>query len=405
MSKSESTSSRPIVTCPATFSNRHQVGLLAAMICLMNGQRWRSSLLPLRFPVRLKGWQGYAPLESLSADITNILKFIDEKASTFSPSVAEAYRARMLKELGPILDDAQPKMTLQGAPITEAEVQAQPFLRSVVQEESPSLNVASLRNWRSGLGERMKTPGAATTNDASQAELRSLYGKASEDIEAALPSDGLAQVKDYNRWYATESNVRKDVERTFFGKKDSSATARAILSADEGQLQQLRHVVGEEAFDQLRAGALREMLRGKNGFSPSVASTRFSDGRTSMQPQARDFLFSGQERGVKDIADALEGSRTFTNTSNTAGTYNTLQALGLGAGALASLPATATAAAIPYGLAKAVTSPNNINALIERAFNPIAVQPGNMFNAATAPVRESYEDMLRRHGVKITLGK
>lgn len=347
----------------------------------------------------------YAPLGQLSASLDNILQFIDAKASTYSPAVAEAYRARMLKELGPILDDATPRLAIQGKPITQSELQAQPYLQKMATEEPGGLNVASLRDWRRRIGERMDNPGTATTSDATQAELSTLYSNASKDIESALPPEGLAQVQGYNKWYSGESGIRKNVEDVFFGKKDSTATAKAILAADADQLAQLRHVVGDEVFNQLRASALKELSRGTHGLSPASALTKLSDGRTSIQPQVKDALFIGQDAPVRDIANALQGSRTFTNTSNTAGAMHTLQALGLGAGGVMSLPAAAGAAVAPYAAAKAVTSPTAINALIDRAFNNISVQPGNMLNSLSNPAKESYADMLRRYGVNITLGQ
>lgn len=249
------------------------------------------------------------------------------------------------------------------SPSTEAELQAQPFLRKMVQEEPASLNVASLRDWRGGIGERMKAQGAATTNDATQAELRALYGNASKDIEAALPPEILQSLHDYNQWYSQGKNTMRDVEKAFFGNKDATSTAKSILSADAAQLAQLRNIVGEDVFRQIQAGAIREMSRGAKGFSPAVASTKLSSGKTALQPKVQEALFGGEADQLRGLSDALQGSRTFTNTSNTAGASHVLQALGLGAGGIISLPAAAAAAAMPYGAARAVTSPRLINKL------------------------------------------
>lgn len=60
-SRSESTSSRPIVMCPATFSHSTQAGRTLSTTWRMTGQRWRSSAAPWRLPAREKGWQGYPP--------------------------------------------------------------------------------------------------------------------------------------------------------------------------------------------------------------------------------------------------------------------------------------------------------------------------------------------------------
>lgn len=311
----------------------------------------------------------YGPVNQLPAKIDNLQGYIDSTASQFSPEVAAAYRARMGKELGPVAADAQPRLSLQGAPISAAEVEAQPFLRNMVQEVPGGLNVASLRNWKSGIGERMDNPGVATINDATEAELRQLYGNASKDIEAALPPEALEKLHNYNAWYSQNIRDMEDVQKAFFSgnsKDPAAATARAILTADAGQLEKLRKVVGPEVFAQLQAGALREISRGQYGMSPASAATKLANGKNSMNPQAREMLFGGDMMPVRDVAQSLKESRAFTNTSNTAGASHalrTLQGVALGAGGMVNLPAALAAAGIPYATARSVTSPRVINAL------------------------------------------
>lgn len=312
----------------------------------------------------------YGPVNQLPAKIDNLQDYIDLTASQFSPEVAAAYRARMGKELGPVAADAQPRLTLQGAPISSAEVEAQPFLRNVVEEVPGGLNVASLRNWKGGIGERMDNPGVATINDATEAELRQLYGNASKDIEAALPPDALEKLHNYNAWYSQNIRDMEDVQKAFFSgnsKDPAAATARAILTADAGKLEKLRKVVGPEVFAQLQASALREISRGQRGMSPASAATKLSEGRTAMNPQAREMLFGGDMMPVRDVANALQGARALTNTSNTAGASHVLNAASLGGAGLAAWahnPAMVLGSLMtPYVLARGVTSPRVINAL------------------------------------------
>lgn len=348
----------------------------------------------------------YEPLGQLSAELTSIMQYIDDTAARFSPAVGDAYRSRMLKELGAMVEDAQPKMTLQGAPITEAELQAQPFLRGMVEATPSELNVESLRRFRTGINERIDNPLTATTADVNQGELRQLSAAAKRDIEAAIPPDELGQVQEYNRWYAQQKQMRDEVERVFFGNRDSTATAKAILTADADQLNMLRSAVGDDEFNRLRAGALQELSRGQQGVSPAYTAKALGGGRGGLQEPARQALFGGEEAQAQAIAQALAESRNAMNTSNTAGANAVAQLLGMGAGGVLNLPLTAIGASVPYGVSRAVTSPRNIERLINRALNPLQVNPGMLASPAANVARqtqESFSDMLSRYGIATSL--
>ena len=346
----------------------------------------------------------YAPLGQLSAELNNVMGFIDEQAARFSPEVAKAYRQRMLRELGSVAADAEKKIVVGGTPVSAEELASQPYLARMAEEVPGELNVASLRDWRSVVGERMKQQGTATTGDATQGELRQLYGQATKDIEAALPPEDLQSVTDYNRWYSQNKQLQSDVEKTFFGNRDATATAKAVLTADADQLANLLKVVGPESFDKIRAGALREVSRGQEGFSPSYAQKALSGGRGGMQDPAREALFRGEESPVLKIARALAESKNAMNTSNTGGVNAAAQLLGMGAGGILNMPLTAASAAIPYGVSRAVTSPSFLESAMSRALGqvqgpPIGAMAAPMMQGATQQP-DTFRELLNKHGIK-----
>lgn len=316
----------------------------------------------------------YEPIGQFSAELTNVMQYIEDTAAKLSPAMRDAFRENMLRELGSVVDDAS-----KGA-----------------------LNVESLRRFGKLINRKIESPPTATTADVVQGELQQLSAAAKRDIEAALPPNELAQVREYNKWYTQQKDIRDEVERVFFAKRDSTATAKAILTADADQLNMLRSAVGDAEFDRLRAGALQELSRGPQGASPAYTAKALGGGRGGLQQPAQQALFGGEEAQARAIAQALAESRNAMNTSNTAGANAVAQLLGMGAGGVLNLPLTAIGASVPYGVSRAVTSPKNIERLITRALNPLQVSPA-MLAAPAANViqqaQEPFEAMLERYGI------
>ena len=335
----------------------------------------------------------YSSREQLPAKLDNVMEFIDEQAARVNEGSASAAetRQKLLNQLGPMVEDVQGRLTINGLPITEVELQAQPYLRRYVTEEPGKLNIASVRKHRGIIDDKIKKPNTASPGDPSNWEMKQLSAALKKDIEAALSPEDYAKIQDYNKWYSEGSGLRNSVDDVFFGKKmDDTAIAQAILKADAKQLEQLRAVIGDEAFNRLRGGALQEVTRGRYGPSSDVAARMFSEGKTAIQPEARQVLFDGADKNIGDVAKALQESRTFTNTSNTANANNltSLARLLLGgtAGyAFGGIPAALGVIAGPYATARAMTSRRLIDSAIRRALNPKAVHWGNMAGNMTSP--------------------
>lgn len=296
--------------------------------------------------------QVYRLAEQLPAQLDNTMGQIDAGAERFSPTVGADYRQSALSQLGGIVPDWS----------------------------NNQLNIASLRREAQRVGERMKAAPTANTGGAAQFELKSLYNSLKQDIAASLPDAVRGKVDKYNQWYAGQKSLRNEVDNTFF-RGDSEATARAILSAERGQLEKLRRVVGPQGFNQLRAAALEQISRGGGPAgnaglaSPAELLKKLGQGRQSMSGRVQDYLFGGEGQNLRAVAQALAESRLATNTSNTAGALSNLQALGWGAGGLANLPFAASAAGGIYGLGRAVTSPRAIKALGRWGQTPMQLTP------------------------------
>ena len=155
--------------------------------------------------------------------------------------------------------------------------------------------------------------------------------------------------------------------------------------------------MGPEAFDSIRAGALREASRGADGFSPAYTQKALSGGRGGIGEPARDVLFGGEESGVLRLARALAESKNSMNTSNTGGVNAAAQLLGMGAGGIINLPLTAIGSAVPYGVSRAITSPAMLNSVLSRALGQTAGKPiGAMFSPAMQAVLGTELDKNRR---------
>lgn len=319
----------------------------------------------------------YKQLEQNTASLDNVLAMVDNNAARLSPSAGEAYRQRIYAELGPLLEDARPSLTLQGKPVPKDILQEAPYLAGKIQQSDPALNVATLRDFRGNVGAKMKAEPTANTAGANQGELKQLYGELAKDIEAALPPEGQQKVSQYNQWYATQKNMRDSVDKTFFGTRDSTATAKAILSADQSQLAELRAVVGDEAFNELRAGALRQISTGgTDAISSTVLSTKLGEGTRSMQPQVRDYLFGEHGKNLGDMARALNESKAFINRSNTANAaFLGGQGALLGVG-LPTAPLSTAGTAVGLNMiARGMTNPRTINSLIRASERQVQGSP------------------------------
>lgn len=308
----------------------------------------------------------YRPAEQLPARLENTLGLIDENAARLGGETGAGYRQGMIEDLGPVYRDAQPTYSLQGQPITQAEIAAQPFLAPMAQEVAPVLRVAALRDKAREVGSRMKAAPTADTKGVPQFNLGNLYGALKRDIDAALPESLRGQVGAYNKWVSQQKGLRQSVDDVFFKGKDNVSTAKSISTAEGAQLDRLRQVVGDEGFNQLRAAALDLMARdASGGVSAARLASSLGNGRQAVPQRAQELLFSGEAQNLRAVADALKSSSLFRNTSNTAGANDVLSLIRRfgsgGAGyALGGVPGIAVSGGMSNLLARGLTSPAQI---------------------------------------------
>lgn len=288
----------------------------------------------------------YGPIGRFPANLKQTENVIQQEVGDLSPAAREAAEGRWRGPLKDILKD----------------------------NDSGALNIATVRQARSKVGEAMSAPPTANTADAGERELKRLYAGLSKDIEQAVPAAHRQTIADYNRFYSHGKNIREGTDKTFFGKKDDSAMATAFGAADSAQLQQLREVIGPEAFNSLRAAHLRQLalgggVAGNTGRAmPSQLSKALGRGRGALSPQVQNMLFGQEGNNLRALSDALAESRAYANTSNT-GNVVSGGLLGLGLGAGKKL-ATAAMAGGLYGLGRAVTSPKMIERLYRAGLRP-----------------------------------
>ena len=289
----------------------------------------------------------YSPFTRNKTKLPTTFERIEQLTDTGSPTADFEARDRLYRQLGGIGTDAR---------------------------DFGGTTVAAARQYRRALGERMGAQPTANTSDATRGEMKNLYGAVSEDIRNAIPENQRESVDAYTRWYANQKQLREDIDKSFFKSGNDSATANALLTADAGKLIELERILGPESIRSIRAGILREAVKNSAGdFTPAsiikgaTGGNKLQEVRSRMTPQTRNLI---------KAAKALQESRAFANTSNTAGALSTIQNLGWGIGALANLPAAAASAGSIYGLGRLLTSPGAL-----RRLNAWRISPTNAWGA------------------------
>jgi hypothetical protein len=84
------TSRSPRLMCPSTFSKKQSLGRRIRIPSAINGQRWRGSSVPSRFPAAENGWQGYPPVRMSTRSRNSAhgkdLRFVQIGAASMSPA-------------------------------------------------------------------------------------------------------------------------------------------------------------------------------------------------------------------------------------------------------------------------------------------------------------------------------
>lgn len=351
------------------------------------------------------------------------------------------------------LDDLESQLMYNGQPTNTSNAMRQRLVGLLQNEMTDNnyglLTLRGIQNARNKLNNMIGNPGTFNTADMDAGQLKYLRGALKADYRAAItdPED-LAKLDAHNQWYAAQKGMRDRLD-SLLGKEDPQRLGEALLRADltPDTAQMLEQVMLPADFAALRGGIIRQLGRpsAAAGLPDGQASAlevsrRLGNGKGAYSPEAQAALFGADVNDPRLMAQGLANIERSANTSRTAqaghtmGLVKGLQAMLAGGGAYTGhIPAAAAAIGVPWGLARATTSPRMINALagpqgvVSRALTteiaPLVgaglgqVAPGG---AAATPLEsvldpeyalrqqspsavqsnESYADMLRRYGVK-----
>jgi|GEM_PF-5531965 len=292
-----------------------------------------------------------------NANLDNTVAWLNGETAKLSPEAGDALRRRVGRFIAAEMSDAAP-------------------LKNGAQQPS-ALNVHTLQALRTRIGQLMDDPKVATTNDVDAAVFGKLYDTVTQDIEAALSGSpqNLMAFREFNAKYAKEKETRDLLERMLFAQGDPARIGQALLSPSltPSTVEAMKSLLGEEGFNGIRAGILRQLGTPRAGShfaageaSPSTFSTITGQGRGAYHPEVQRDLFGGDLDAVRAIGESLARAGKTVNTSRTAPTHEMFrlarspaqwaQGAAMVADPIASL-------SVPMALGWAHTSPTVINAL------------------------------------------
>ena len=294
------------------------------------------------------------------ATLNNTINMIEENASRLSPSAAAEYRAAMQKNIKAALADS-----------TEG-----------------TLNINTIRQARTKLGDMMSDPTTITTASVSNRDLGQLRSSLALDIEQAIPDAGLrSQYQAYMGDYSRQKSIM-DLAEEIIGNKTPRQIGEKVLSTstDSSTFGILRDALGEKGFNQLRAGAIKQLGRAQGGAGLGEGEAAASQiakvagrSKTSYTPEAQAILMGDEVAPIARAAQGMSEASKYYNRSETSNQEALLRYLrsmpaivqgGLGVGGIATgAPMiAATAAAVPYGMARLHTSPAVLRVLSSPAY-------------------------------------
>lgn len=325
-----------------------ELGRLAMQVAGKNKQAWQKA-------TEQEAANMFSQFGNMPASLDSTVGWLKGEASKLSPESGSALMNRVGKFLKSELADAYP--TANG----------------MVQPSQ--LNVHTLQNLRTRIGQMMDDPKIATTADVDQAVFKKLYERITDDIEKALPGKERATFKQFNANYAKQKETRDVLERMLFSAGDSTRVGQALLSPNlsADTVRALQEVLGPQEFDAIRAGVIRQLGTPRAGAhlaageaSPATFSTLTGRGRGAYQPEVQEALLGADIGPVRVIAEGMDNAGKTVNTSRTASINEVLRLMRSPAQwtqGLAAFLDPVTSLAVPAGLGFAHTSPAVINAL------------------------------------------
>jgi len=263
--------------------------------------------------------------------------------------------------------------TLQDA-IKKGPLTTQEALTGVIKPVK--ITVGTLKALRSKIGGELDTK--SLLPDASQAELKRLYGALSEDMK--LAADSFGATKEFNRangfWNAgrtridevlqpiVKSGMAEQVYRRMFG-----AEGQALRKVPTTEVRALMRSLPEGARRDVQAEVVRRMGLATPGaqdiagaaFSPNTFMTNWN----RLGEKSRSALFHGDRELISAMDDlalvsqSIKAGAKTANTSNTAGSNLMIGFLTGGLGVSGGAPGLAAAAGVvlaPAAAAKLMTN-------------------------------------------------
>lgn len=325
-----------------------ELGQLAMQVAGKNKAAWQRS-------TEQEAANMFSQFGNTPATLDSTVGWLKNEAAKLSPESGNALMNRVGKFLKSELADAYPTQN------------------GMVQPSQ--LNVHTLQNLRTRIGQMMDDPKIATTADVDQAVFKKLYERITQDIEKSLPAHDRAAFRSFNSNYAKQKETRDVLERMLFSAGDSTRVGQSLLSPNlsADTVRAMQEVLGHDEFNAIRAGIIRQLGTPRAGAhmaageaSPATFSTLTGRGRGAYQPEVQQALLGADIDPVRVIAEGMDNAGKTVNTSRTASINEVLRLMRSPAQwtqGLAAFLDPVTSLAVPAGLGFAHTSPAVINAL------------------------------------------
>lgn len=238
-------------------------------------------------------------------------------------------------------------------------------------EEGPGLTWKELKAFRSRIGEEIGD--ARFSDKIPKTELRRLYGALSEDMKATAQSQGPAALKAFERANTIYREGQQRIDNALadiLGDDGAMTVERAAArvqamvkdgkaGSDFQKIAAIRRSLPKEEAGEVVNGIIRLMGQPANAEGRGFAADTFIRNYESMAPAAKNLLFGGENKELRQNLDEFVGvvrnlaeRDALRNNSNSAGQIIFGTTLGF-----ASWPTLITQAATSYGAARLMTNP------------------------------------------------
>lgn len=342
----------------------------------------------------------FQPVAAEPAGLNNTLKWMEEEAGKLSPNKAESFRQSVRDVINEELQDAM----------------------------DGTLNIQTLRDLKTDIGRKLTGETAVTTNTVLSRKQSMLRNAIDKDLKEAITDPRLrAQFDTYSKEYGRRKAIKDLAEpllATKKGAKDAEAIGEMIISPNMTKQKALilKEALGEEAFNELRAGAIQQLGRTAGGkglpvgqASPANVAKMLGTSKGSVSPEAQQIVYGQDAQNLATMAGGMQDANKFYNWSESGNVENLartlrglpglVQAATTGGGLATGEPAVAGASLVmPYLGSVAHTSPTVIRALSspgykESLFAARKFAPTLAAGMWSGPVKRTSDKLLKDSGL------